>query len=242
MDLAVGEWVYFMDPDDELYSDCLLTLTSGVSEDVDVVMGGFEEFRLDGKLLRETGFSEVAFFEKSNSLRPLFKPYSPEFGYVGHAWLRLYRMSIIRENQIRFDESISIREGTLFNAAYLCLSRGTTYYIPKPIYRYFHREASAVQSLAKSFNHAYLTSFDANVKIYRLIKHTKDIDAEVVNAAKLEVIDRYKQIRRKMYRIGVEDKKLLRSLKYRCVRELGFFFVINYYTVSRIAQWKKRVA
>jgi hypothetical protein len=192
--------------------------------------------------LRETGFSEVAILEKSNSLRPLFEPYSPEFGYVGHAWLRLYRMSIIRENRIRFDETIAIREGTLFNATYLCLSRGITHYIPKPIYRYFHRESSAVRSLAKSFNHAYLTSFDANVKIYQLIKHTKDIDAEVVNAAKLEVIDRYKRIRRKMYGTGVEDKKLLRNLKYRCVRELGLFFMIKYYTISRVEQWKKRVA
>ena len=242
LDKAVGEWVYFMDPDDELLPDCLLTLTSGISEDVDVVMGGYEEYRMDGTLLRTIDPSlKNAFLDKSKSLRPLFAPYSSNFGYVGHAWLRLYRMRVIKENKIRFDESISIREGTLFNVVYLCLSRGTTLFIPKPIYRYYHRETSAVWSLSKRFSTTYLSSFDANVKMLRLISQTDAIDPAVVKAAKLEVIDRYKKIRRKMYGMGVEDEKHLRHLKQRCVKELGLPFVMRYYIVSRIEQWKKRV-
>lgn len=243
LEMARGKWIYFMDPDDELYPDSLATLVDGISEDVDTVMGGYEEYRMNGTLLRTINPSlETTFLDKSNSLRPLFAPYSPEFGYVGHAWLRLYRMSVIRENMIRFDESIAIREGTLFNVAYLCLSRGTTLYIPKPIYRYYHRETSAVWSLSKSFNRTYLSSFDANVKMLRLVKQTKSVDTEVVKAAKFEVIDRYKKIRRKMYAMGVEDENLFRALKQKCVKELGLFFVMSYYIVSRIGRWKKKVA
>ena len=243
LDLAVGEWVFFMDPDDELFPDGLATLVGGISEDVDIVMGGYEEYRIDGTLLRTIDPSlKKAFLDKSKSLRPLFAPYSSDFGYVGHAWLRLYRMRVIRENGIRFDESIAIREGTLFNVAYICLSRGTTFSISKPIYRYYHRETSAVWSLSKRFNSSFLTSFEANVKMLRLIKRTKSVDSEVVKAAKFEVIDRYKKIRRKMYGMGVEDESLFRSLKQRCLKELGAPFVMRYYAVSRFEQWKKRVS
>ena len=243
LDLAAGEWVYFMDPDDELYPDGLATLVGGISEDVDAVMGGYEEYRMNGTLLRAIDFSlDVAFFDKSKSLRPLFAPYSPEFGYVGHAWLRLYRMSVIKDNRIRFDEAVAIREGTLFNVTYICLSRGTTLVIPKPIYRYYHRETSAVWSLSKGFSSTYLTSFDANVKMLRFIQQTKSINPEVVKAAKYEVIDRYKRIRRKMYGMGVEDEKYLRNLKQRCVKELGLPFVMSYYMVGRIERWRKKIS
>ena len=239
---AAGEWVYFMDPDDELFSDGLATLVGGISEDVDAVMGGYNEYRLNGTLLRTTNLSlETRFLDKSKSLRPLFAPYFPELGYVGHVWLRLYRMSVIKENRIRFDEAVAFREGTLFNVAFLCFSRGNTLVIPKPIYRYFHRETSTVWSLSKGFSRSYLTSFDANVKMLRIIKQTKSIDSGVVKAAKLEIIDQYKRIRRKMYGMGVEDEKYLHNLKLRCVKELGLPFVMCYYAVDRIRQWKKKI-
>ena len=103
LDVATGEWVYCMDPDDELMPDGLLTLVSGISEEVDVVMGGYEEIRVDGTLLRSSNVSsEHVILDKSKSLRPLFAPYSDDSGYVGHVWLRLFRMEVIRKNHIRF--------------------------------------------------------------------------------------------------------------------------------------------
>lgn len=229
LDQATGEWVYFMDPDDELFPDCLSVLTSGISEGVDVVMGGYEEYRVDGKLIRAIKSSfEAVILDKSKSLKPLFAPYSPEFGYVGHACLRLYRLDIIRKNRIRFDETVSIREGTLFNATYLCRSRGTTFYIPRPVYRYYHRDTSAVGVLSKGFNRKYLTSFDSNMKVMHLIKNTDYLDSSILRCAKEEVMDRYRRIKRKMVAFGVRDDSVLQELRGRCIKELGIPFVAVY--------------
>lgn len=226
---ASGEWVYFMDPDDELLPDGLSTLVAGISDAVDVVMGGYEEIRLDGTLLRSTNASsEHEILDRSKSLRPLFAPYSNDSGYVGHIWLRLFRMEEIRKNHIQFDPTVTIREGTLFVATFLCLSRGTTCYISKPIYRYSHRESSAVWTLTKSFNEKYMSSFDANVKIVRLINETATIDSEIERCAKKEVMDRYRKIKRKMVQFDVKDDGVLQDFRKRCIKELGIPFVAGY--------------
>lgn len=229
LDCAKGEWVYFMDPDDVLLPDGLRTLVDGICEEVDAVMGGYEEISLAGTLLRSSDApSEHVILDKSKSLRPLFNPYSADWGYVGHIWLRLFRMEVIRKYHIRFDPTVSIREGTLFVATFLCLSRGTTCFISKPIYRYYHRKMSAVRSLSERFNKKYLTSFDANVKIVRLINETAFIDSEVERCAKEEVMDRYRKTKRMMLKFGSVDEGILRDLRRKCIKELGVPFVAGY--------------
>ena len=83
LDCAKGEWVYFIDPDDVLLPDGLRTLVDGISEEVDAVMGGYEEISLAGTLLRSSeASSRHVILDKSKSLRPLFIPYSAEWVYV----------------------------------------------------------------------------------------------------------------------------------------------------------------
>ena len=239
---ASGEWVYFMDPDDELLPDGLSTLVNGISEEVDVVMGGYEEIKLNGERLREFEVqSEGTVLDRTASLRPLFMPYSPVFGYVGHVWLRLYRMEVIKEQHIRFDSSIAIREGTLFVVNYLCRSRGTTFYIQKPIYRYYHREGSAVMSLKESLSKKYFTSFDSNVKILQSINTVYPSHSEIVRCAKDEVMDRYRKIKRMLLRFGVKDEELLRTYRHRCFSELGVPFIIAYLFKWSRKKYGKRI-
>ena len=42
IDNAQGEWLYFVDSDDELMPDGLQVLVDGISEEVDMVMAGYE--------------------------------------------------------------------------------------------------------------------------------------------------------------------------------------------------------
>ena len=51
LDNAQGEWIYLIDSDDELIPNGLQTLVDCISEDVDVVMGGHEQYDLDGNLI-----------------------------------------------------------------------------------------------------------------------------------------------------------------------------------------------
>ncbi len=236
LDIARGEWVYFIDPDDVLLPDGLSTLVSGISDEVDAVLGGYEEIQTDGTLVRDVfSSSEHRFLGKSQSLRPLFVPYSPEFGYVGHACLRLYRMEVIQRLHIRFDEAYHYCEVRLFNASFLCLSRGTTCFIPKPIYRYCHRESSLVMSLNNGFDKKYLTSFDADLEIIRLIKNTDSLDADILQCAKDQVIDRYRIIKNMLAKFDIKDEGLMWRLRLNSIRELGIPYLVGF-----LYDWSKR--
>ena len=227
---AQGEWAYFFDPDDELMEDALLTLVDGISDDVDVVLGGFEEIDPNGETVRlmkvQTG--EKKYISKLESLKPIFAPYSDDYlpiAYLGYIWIRLFRMNVIKENGLRFDESISNREAGLFTVSFLCMSRGTTCYVMKPIYRYIQRPSSALMSLNDGFNKTVLTSFDATILSVRLISGVFPSDSEIVKRAKDEVMATYRAIRGLMIKFDVKDEMVLANFRKRCVKELGIPFL-----------------
>ena len=234
LDMASGEWVYFMDPDDELVSDALSTLVDGINDDVDVVLGGFEEIDTEGKVVRSM---KVQSGEKRNisrieNLQPIFSPYSDDYSpaaYLGYTWIRLFRMKVIKESGLRFDESISNREAGLFTVNYLCVSRGTTCCVNKLVYRYFKRPSSATMSLQKSFNETVLTSFDSTMLMLQMIKNVCPSGSAIVKRAKEEVMSRYITIMNLMKRSEGKDEIVLDHLRNRCVKELGIPFVIGYY-------------
>lgn len=234
LSIALGEWVYFMDPDDELMEDAFLSLVDGVNDDVDVVMGGFDEIDTEGKIVRsmkvQTG--EKKYLSKYESLKPIFSPYSDDYSpnaYLGYTWIRLFRMKVIKDFELCFDESISNREAGLFTVAFLCVSRGTTCYVQKPIYRYYRRTTSATMSLNKAFNKSVITSFDSAIIMLKLVKSVCRSGSEIVRSAKAEVMQRYVTIMNLMKKSEAKDEKVLENLQNRCVAELGIPFVIGYY-------------
>lgn len=231
---AHGEWVYFPDPDDELLEDALLTLVEGVNDDVDVVMGGFEEIDSEGEKVRSMRVQsgEKQYITRIESLKPLFAPYSDDYSpnaYLGYTWIRLFRMKVIKEFGLHFDESISNREAGLFTVNFLCVSRGTTYYVHKPIYRYVRRPSSATMALKKSYNYTVLSSFDSTLIMLQLIKGVCPSGSEIVKRVKEEVMNRYLTIMHLMKKSEARDEIVLDNLRNRCVKELGIPFVVGYY-------------
>lgn len=242
--IAQGEWVYFPDPDDELMEDAILTLVNGISDDVDVVLGGFEEIDPNGEIVRlmrnQTG--EKKYISKLESLKPIFAPYSDDYSpvaYLGYICIRLFRKKVIKENGLRFDESIANREAGLFTVNYLCVSRGTTCYVMKPIYRYIQRPSSAIMSLNYGFNKTVLTSFDSTILMVRLISAIYPSGSEIVKRAKEEVMERYRTIKGLMIKFDVKDEKVLSDFRKRCVKELGIPFLVGYVYVWGIGKVKK---
>lgn len=235
LDRAQGEWAYFFDPDDELMEDALLTLVNGISDDVDVVMGGFDEIDTNGKtiLSLKNQSGEKKYLSRLDSLSSIFVPYSDDYSvpnaYLGYTYVRLFRMKVIEETGLRFNESISNREAGLFTVSFLCVSRGTTCFVMKPVYRYIHRASSAIRSLKRSYNKTILTSFDSTIIMLQLIKGIYPFGSEIVRRAKEEVMKRYLAIMDLMRKFGAEDEMVLEDLRNRCVKELGIPFVVGYY-------------
>ena len=76
LDNAQGEWIYQMDSDDELIHNGLQTLMDCISEDVDVVMGGYEQYDLDGNLIETEKNHATLTLSRRDSLLALFTGHS----------------------------------------------------------------------------------------------------------------------------------------------------------------------
>ena len=144
LDNAQGEWVYFVDSDDEVLPDGLLTLVNGVSDEVDIVMGGYEEVDGQGETPSTVVEYEQFRLNKRHSGITQYAGYGLYGLYWGYMWVRLLRRDLINKNAIRFDANIAIKEDTLFIMQYVCRSNGITQYVTRPVYRYYKRPDSAM--------------------------------------------------------------------------------------------------
>lgn len=111
---AKGEWICFVDSDDFLLKDFLNDFLSFFNPQIELLIQGLLNLKNDDGYQKGTVFetnkiiSPVDFLKQYNII-PYF------FGPVG----KLFKREIIERNKIRFDETKSYGEDTLFNLDYL---------------------------------------------------------------------------------------------------------------------------
>lgn len=133
---ASGDWIMFVDSDDTINPDTLQSLVEKVVCNEMIVCCGAKY---------DNG--EDYFVFKNLSIEDVD---SDDLGHVllyGPPWGKLYNRAVIESNNLRFDESISKSEDTLFFWQYMnCISNvATTSYIG---YNYFRPQTMKRQSLA----------------------------------------------------------------------------------------------
>lgn len=113
---AKGTWLVFVDSDDQITPNHLERLMSAASEDVDIVMTGFEDVRPDESWFHKYCDTKYIGIE---GLRTLFE----ETDFLQHQipWDRAYRnkFSIGARIDMRFDNQLSLGEDRLFCYEYL---------------------------------------------------------------------------------------------------------------------------
>lgn len=142
LDVAKGEWIWFVDSDDWISSDSLFTLAQVVSSNnTDIVIFGIEYQDIHGNILyrderiRKSGIIEEVI--ASNDYAP------PSL---------IMRRDIIESNQIRFSCGIRMFEDLEFQYKILMLSKYATI-IPNTLYFVLRHEGSAVSN-SKSIQNA----------------------------------------------------------------------------------------
>ena len=228
LDNAQGEWIYLVDSDDELMPDGLRTLVECINDDVDVVMGGYEQYDLDGNLIETEKNHAITTLSKRDSLLVLFQEHSIHYSYLGYVWNRLFRNRIIQDYDLRFDTTVRIKEDTLFVTQYLCKSNGKTQFTTTPVYRYIAQKNSEMNSLWTAYNPKYVYSFDAVVKMYSAIRQLPELDRQLSKAAKHEIVQRVYKTMNHMQHHNVVDKKSLSKLKRRALKEVGLPYYLEY--------------
>ena len=227
LDKAEGEWVCFIDSDDELLSGGLKTMVDCVSDDLDLVLAGYERYDESGSVFYRVDDRVVLKLSKKKSLSFLYEPHAQYYCYLGYVWGRLFRNRIIQDHHLHFDPKLKIKEDTLFIAQYILSSNGITCFTTTPVYRYNERGNSAMGELRGGFNTRLIDGFYALVKMEHEIVKQFPFYSEIVFIAKEGVWIRYNQILCRMEKYGVRDDILRDTMKSVVDRELDLSFFVR---------------
>lgn len=121
MKIARGEYITFVDCDDVLAENWWSTLQAELQKKCDLLIYNYfckcEEEALKGY---EIDLPEMTGDLSDACMRSQFFWDFIHFKYAFNVWNKVYKLSIIREHQITFTDSVGMGEDIGFNLAYLC--------------------------------------------------------------------------------------------------------------------------
>lgn len=152
--VAHGEWITFCDPDDLPYTNWLENFDPYKLSAYDLICQGF---KTDNKCLGINRNQDSLKFSFDGSSIDLVKIFFAN-NAIGYTWCKLYKRSIIQNNNISFDEKVKLKEDELFLLQYLKYCRKVIavdkigyfyfmpdwknkYIIPVEVQLYFHRKS-----------------------------------------------------------------------------------------------------
>ena len=161
---VIGDWAFFLDADDCLKPNSL-SLLLDKTDGVDSVFGGYVILNNNGELTYSISDHFEFALDKVQAIEQLFKPW--HYRTLGAAWGKLFKIPVIRQYNLHFNERIHIGEDRLFVFEYLS-KVNSVYYFTTPVYEYFERPGSAMDSFYKGKNKHFLTDLDAYLEMNRL--------------------------------------------------------------------------
>lgn len=228
-----GEWIMFVDSDDELLPSAFRVLMEGVFDDTILCMAGYEVYDQDNTLCFCVEERESHTISVKDCLMQMYQPLY--YYYQGYLWDKLFKSEIIKCKKLRFDKDVFFNEDRLFVVNYLCSSTGSVYFTTTPVYKYYKRATGAMASLETDFNAKFITDFDAQVKMHNLVTDNFD-DEDLTRAAKKGVLDSYINIQSMIKKYQVRDKETNRRLDRKLRETLG----LDYYR-RKVSGFYKRL-
>lgn len=140
LDIAKGEWIWFVDADDMIMNGQMLENLLEIK--ADLIMFGYQEL-LDNKIVGTATYDDCKDMTKDRFLE----------SHVSYfVWNMLFRRDVIEKYHLRFTEGVRMGEDLEFQYKYLIHSQHPIS-LSTPLYIYRKREGSAVNNI-KSRNHA----------------------------------------------------------------------------------------
>lgn len=114
---ATGDWITFLDADDEVSEDWLMNYFNAINPDIDIIFQG-AIIRNDNNTikfqLKDKKFTTIQFI----------RLWQNKYHDLGSAWCKMIKTSIIKDNYIRFPVGISNFEDWIFLTQCLCYASG----------------------------------------------------------------------------------------------------------------------
>lgn len=222
---AKGKWVCFVDSDDELMPNALQVMVGRAYDGVDLVMAGYEVYNDVGEKTYSIEKCISNLIPNESAVKEMYAP--TDYRYQGYISSKLFRLSLICLNSIRFAENIFFNEDRLFVTQFICISGRDVSYTTIPVYRYFERPESATMSLRKFFNPKFVTDLDAQIKMREVVGSRFENEKwhEIVD---FSVYESYRRIVGMMDDFQVDDKSLLNNLRSKLISTIGRGKYIKY--------------
>lgn len=125
-----GEYITYVDADDTVPENSLEDLVALMDDDVDLVVGSHNEVRFG-----YTPHLEKVNVIEANEISERFREFDP---VVWWPWGKLLRASVIKDNNLSYDTSITFGEDHIFNLLYGKYMTGKTVVTDKIVYNYHY--------------------------------------------------------------------------------------------------------
>lgn len=162
---STGEFISFIDSDDEIKPNFIQELLNLYSEKTSIAVCGHQYKRLKENTSKNLYQSPLRHRRKNETKTAYVLQLLAKDGRMYSCNNKLFRASIIKSYSLSFDTNLNFAEDTKFVLDYLKKAEGEIKYTPKPLYIYnFGTETSTVKNSATIWNN-WQTSYN-NLKAW----------------------------------------------------------------------------
>lgn len=128
---ASGEFVTFADADDTLPENAFKTMVEMMEDDIDMIVFSHNEIRLHSKPKHEISNE----FKNKDDINERFIEFD---NVMWWPWAKIFRRSIIAENNLGYDTSMTFGEDHIFNLLFAKYIKGRVLISDKITYNYYY--------------------------------------------------------------------------------------------------------
>ncbi len=169
LERAKGEWIQFLDGDDRIKTDYLQKCQAIIADpEIDIIFSEFDKTSINGDVVSTIRVPAVG---KDGSTLDRFIQYQYQNGFYGFISNKLFRKSLLKKTQAKFNESLKLAEDLDF---FVQLYKGSSmaYYLPAKSFDYLQTQENYLYNT----NIDYLGQLDIQKKIRQWVIDKKRFD------------------------------------------------------------------
>lgn len=201
--ISSGEYIYFLDSDDEITADCIeLLVNNALTTDAQVTIAQNRWINTFNNSTKDFGFPTIADKDYYNNKTEIFSVYS-NGGFPTSSWNKLIKRDFIINNEIYFVPGLFAQDELWFFD--LLLKTDTLSIISNITYLYYLHSDSVIFNRTKKNFENFLTILEHFTKSYE-----KEKDAQIKTLIKNRIIG-FKEMVLIMQWRALKDKNYLKT-------------------------------